>query len=258
MLRKNIALFLILVPAVVFGQKDDSESYGIFANQNEYHEFMGAVKSSPEMMSMVPVINDIVLGNPIGTTSKRYGQGTDSPLGFLANKRVREELEILDYQFEEMQDRNAEITRQAAEQLRELDFADTKNLIARVREIQANAEKQMEASLLPEQMRQLRQIAARSQLRWRSLVDLLTSRPLKNELEISEEQAEELREANREIEEELEAKIAELRKKARDKLLAKLNQKQREQVEEIFGKDVAPIPTEKKRSRKSKGDKKNK
>ena len=89
--------------------------------------------------------------------------------------------------------------------------------------------------LLPQQVTRLRQLAAQFQLRRRTLVDILTTDPLRSKLEISKEQEDALRKAEKEIEEELAREIAELRSRGRDKLLSKLKRTQREQVEEIFG-----------------------
>ena len=93
----------------------------------------------------------------------------------------------------------------------------------------------LQATLLPHQMDRLRQIAAQSQLRRRNLVEILTSEPMKSRLEITDNQADELKDAEQEIREDLEKQIAKLREQARERLLSKLKPGQQKQVEEIFG-----------------------
>lgn len=234
---------LVLSPNFVFAQKDEtadtSESYGIFQTQDEYHEFMGTVKrqglNDPELMAMVPMINDIVLGKPIGSTSQRYRTPASSSLGLLANPDVRKDLEMVEQQYKDLQRSNTEIQQRAAEQMRSIDFSDVKSATDRIREIREQSEKELQATLLPHQMERLHQIAAQSQLRRRSLIDVITSDPLKTRLKINDVQSDELKTAEKEIEKDLEEQIAKLREQARKRLLSKLKLGQRKQVEEIFG-----------------------
>ena len=74
-----------------------------------------------------------------------------------------------------------------------------------------------------------------SQLRRRSLVEILTSDPLKSDLEITDNQSDELRLAEKEIEEDLQKQIAKLREKARERLLSTLKPAQKKKVEELIG-----------------------
>ncbi|MEM7457624.1 MAG: hypothetical protein AAF456_25060, partial [Planctomycetota bacterium] len=157
------------------------------------------------------------------------------PLGLLADPDVRADLEMLDYQYEELQEKNAEIQRQAAEEIRGLDMSDMQAFAAEIRRIHASTEEQLGQGLLPHQMERLRQLQAQNQLRRRSFVEIITSDPMKSDLEISDEQAEQLREAEAAIEERVRQQIAELRVQAREELMQNLNSSQREQVDEIFG-----------------------
>lgn len=242
----TILILLVLLPAtVVFGQKDtdpqDEGPVGIFQSGAEYDQFMGRAKQtaygpngSAELKAMIPMLNDIALNRPIGWSNKKYG-GQGSSLGLLSNSRVREELEMMDDQYKDLQKMNEEVQRRAGEQLRSLDFKDRDNLVSQIRKIREQAENDLKSVLLPHQMERLGQIRAQSRLRNRSFVEVITSEPLKSDLEISDEQSTDLRETEREIEEELEQEIAELREKARKRLLSKLKRSQKEKVEEIFG-----------------------
>ena len=81
-------------------------------------------------------------------------------------------------------------------------------------------------------------------MRGGSLVDIITANPLKDELEISDEQVEQLRAAEEEVEEEIQRELLKLRAKARDRILGRLNAEQREEVEEMYGDLFAFSPRE--------------
>ena len=223
--------------ASLTAQQED-EAYGIFENQDQYYHFMRDVKaegaSNPELMAMVPLINDIVLNQPIGSTGQKYN-ATNSTLGLLANEDIRKDLEMVDDQYEDLQKANEEIQRRAAEQLKALDLTDIKSATEQILAIRDQSEKELRDTLLPHQMKRLLQLAAKNQLRYRSLVQILTSDPMKTELEINDKQSRDLKNAEKEIEAELEREIAKLREKAREKLLSNLRSAQRDQINEIFG-----------------------
>ena len=220
------------------GEPRESEGVGVFQNSGEYNSFMINLKTqsqgNPEMMAMIPLINDIVLQQPIGSTGQKYN-ATSTMIGLLADPEVRKELEMLDEQFDSLQKTNASIQKRAAEQLLQLDFSDGENVTSRLKDLRGQSEDELLATLLPHQMDRLRQILAQNQLRRRSLVDVLTSEPTKTRLEISDEQSSKLKQAEREINEELENRIAELRREAREKLVSKLTSKQQRDFDTIFG-----------------------
>jgi hypothetical protein len=228
--------WLALSSGLAWAQKPAAveQGYGIFSSQQDYFQFMGEVKRNPETRGMVDLINDMVLQRPVGWTSRQYGAAS-STLGLLSDPRVREELEVMDDQYQQLQAMNEDIIKRAAGQLRALDFGDGKNLVDQIRRIQHQAEEDLQAVLLPHQLDRLRQLQARSRLRQRSLVDVITSEPYRSQLEISDRQSAELRQAEREVLQELEREIQALREKARQRLLETLKPAQREKAETLFG-----------------------
>ena len=234
-------LIVLLLFASNANSQDKDESHGIFENRQEYYDFMRDVKlegdRNPELMAMVPMINDIVLMQPFGTTSQKYDT-SDGTLGMLANKSIREELEMLDSQYDEIQAANEQIQKRFAEQIRSLDLSDMSSAVDQILKLRSESENELQSTLLPHQMRRLRQLSAASQLKKRSLVQIITSEPMKSELEVTDEQARTLRMAEKEIEADLQKQIAELRAKARKRLLSNLKSDQRKQVEEIFGPEL--------------------
>lgn len=263
--NRCLPCFVVLVTLCVsdvFAQKEEGP-VGIFNSQSEYHEFMGGVKQaaygeggSPELQAMVPMLNDIALDKPVGWTATEYGVD-GSTLGILADADVRSDLEMLDDQYEELQGLNAEIQKRVAEKIRGLDFSDRENLVSQINSIRDRAIEDLNGVLLPHQLERLQQIRMQSQLNRRSLVDILTSDPVKSKLEISDEQSTDLRTKEKEIEEELKREIAKLRENARKKLLSALRPTQKEAVEKMIG-DTFKFKAKPKRQKKAKGKAKTK
>jgi len=223
---------------------------------------MGGVKraaygegGSPELQAMVPMLNDIALNKPVGWTAAEYGTES-STLGMLADKDIRSDLEMLDDQYSQLQDLNAEIQKRAAEQIRGLDFSDRENLVSQIKSIRESAVNDLNGVLLPHQVERLKQIQMQRLLQRQSLIDILTSDPLKTKLEITDDQSDDLKEREKEVEEELQREIAKLRERAREKLLSPLRETQKEAVEKLIG-EVYEFKAEPKgkRQRKSRGAK---
>lgn len=262
---KNLVLALSFVAFVAtgnfaFAQKGGDGPVGIFSNAGEYDQFMRTAKGlaygengTPEMKAMIPMLNDMVLNRPVGWTANKYG-GQSSSLGMLSNSKVRQELEIVDDQYKELQELNAEIQRKAAERIKEIDLSDSGNMFSQLQKIRGEAIAEMEDLLLPHQKERLKQLRMQSQLRRKTLVEILTSDPVKTDLEITDEQSDELRDEEKKIQEDLEKEIAKLREKAKNRLLSKLKKKQREEVESMLGEtfDFGKEDPKSKRNAKSK------
>lgn len=244
MKTRIVVLVLCVLPMIVvgsFAQDKEGGPVGIFQSDAEYSQFMGNAKraayganGNPELQAMIPMLNDIVLNKPMGWTANEYGVEA-STLGLLADPNVRAELEMVDDQYEELKDVSQDIQRRAASKIRELDFKDSENLIAQIRKIRSQASDELNAVLLPHQLDRLRQIRMQSQLRRRSLVEVLTSDPVKSDLEITDQQSDELREAEKEIQADLAREIAKLQEKARDRLLSRLDVSQKAKAKEMIG-----------------------
>ncbi|QEG24981.1 hypothetical protein MFFC18_49040 [Mariniblastus fucicola] len=153
--------FAIVFGSICTAQKDEGP-VGIFNSQSEYREFMGAVKQaayrdggSSELQALVPMLNDIALNKPVGWTASEY-EADGSTLGMLADADVRSDLEMLDDQYEQLQDLNAEIQKRAAEQIRGLDFSDRENLISQIQSIRESATNDLNDVLLPHQVERLK------------------------------------------------------------------------------------------------------
>ncbi len=239
----NTVMFCLLIPATAgLAQKGGSqEPTGIFQTGQEYDQFMSAAKQvaygpdgNAELQAMIPMLNDIVLNRPIGSTSKQYGIQA-STMGMLADEKVREDLAMSSEQFDSIKQANQEIQKRMAEQIRGLNFENADDVVGQIRDIRKSASDEINSALLPQQMERLQQIHLQNQIRRRSLVEILTSDPVKTSLEITDEKAEVLREEEVRIREDLAKEIAKLREEAKERLLSKLSFRQREQAEELIG-----------------------
>jgi len=102
-----IALALITAwipfnPVFSYGQEKTDGPVGIFQSQQEYNQFMGSVKrtaygpnGNAELQAMVPLLNDIALNQPMGSTAKRYNTDQRSTLDLLSDSNIRKELEMV-------------------------------------------------------------------------------------------------------------------------------------------------------------------
>ncbi len=235
---KKRKLLVVLLIAFSSSSALAQTANGIFDSSEEYGQFMGAAKrasvDNPELQVLIPLINDIAQGRPIGSTAQQYGVA-GSELGLLSDPRIRADIEMVDDQYHQLRDRQSEIQKRLAGQLRAIDFSDSENVAGEIAKIRADAEKEMNDVLLPHQVKRLRQIRMQSLLRRRSLVDVLTSNPIKADLEITDSQSEELREYEQEVQRDLRREIAKLQEKSRDRLLARLKPSQKAQARELIG-----------------------
>ena len=232
-----VSLFVLALVVPCLGQ-DKEGNDGMFNSKEDYGNFIGSAKrasaENPELRALIPLINDIARGMPIGSTASRYGSAS-SELGLLSNPRVREDIEMVDDQYREFQERQLTLQQEMADQLRQIDFTDTENLPSQIKEIRNSAEREMNELLLPHQVKRLRQLRMQSLLQRRDLVQVLTADPIKSDLEITDEQSQELRDYQVQMQEDLQREIAKLQDKARSRLLSKLNPSQKRQVEEMIG-----------------------
>ena len=230
---------VFVLPQIGQGQDKPTE-FGIFASQREYFDFMGSFKSiaaeNPELQPMIPLVNDIVLQRPIGWSQQKYG-GVASRMGLLADKQIRQELELVDEQYERLQTANRQVESRMAQRLQKLDFKnmDPQAIRDAIEKVQVTANSELDQVLLPHQLKRLRQLLLQRQLQFRRLVELLINAPLKEQLQIDDRQSEDLLEADREIQQELEKKIAELRREAHDKLIRKLKPDQQKKFRDLMG-----------------------
>ena len=239
----GLAIALVVVFGnIAIGQKNvDDGPVGIFGSRSEYNQFMGDAKTAAygdggneELQAMIPMLNDIVLDKPVGWSANEYG-AAGSTMGILSNENIRSDIEMVDDQYQELQDLSARIQSRAADQIRGLNFKDAGNLVAQIQNIRKQSTKELNAVLLPHQLKRLRQIQMQSLLQRRSLAEVLTTDPVKSELEITDRQSDELKDFEKVVKEDLAKEIAKLQEVARNRLLSKLNPNQEQRAKDLIG-----------------------
>ena len=162
-------------------------------------------------------------------------------MSILRNPSVRHEIEMLDGQYEDLQDRRSKIVREMNQQILGLldsqGGGDPFELREEISQIRARAEEATEKAVIPFQFDRLRQLQYHILMQRLGAVKVLTNDPLATELDISDAQKEELREAAEEIDEELAREIAKLRSRAMQDLFSRLKQNQQNKLSKILGEE---------------------
>ncbi len=171
-----------------------------------------------------------------------FGQG-DSAINLLQNEKVREDLELVDDQVNELQTLRDQIYQEmrdmwsgmrdlSREERREKFVEMRANMEARRGEI----EEQINGVLLPHQQKRLSQLSMQNQARREGgTIGFAASDKLAEKLNLTDEQKEQLKKAAAEAKKELEEKIKRLQEKAEQKVLAVLTTEQRDQYNELMG-----------------------
>lgn len=236
------AIFLVssfVLPGFAWAQKggDKNGPSGIFESRKEYEQFMGGLKSlrDPEVDAMLPALNDMMLGRPIGKTAQQYNIGGNPVMTLLADKSIRKELEVVDDQVEEIKRLNRQLQERLSKEVRSMDLTDSAQVISTIRDITESAQADMEDVFLPHQLDRLKQLGVRHQMNRQSVLGALLTDPLASELGLTEEQKDELRQTAKKIESELARELEELKIKARQQLFSCLTREQQQKLDDLIG-----------------------
>lgn len=193
-------------------------------------------------------------GGGNGGTFFFSGPMDDEPSSLLQSTSVQKELEIVDDQREKLRSIRANTQKKIHEAMigsigkpRE-GRAEPQRPIPpqemqeKMREIQADAAKEVDEVLLPHQKKRLQQIVYRKALKNRGTSDALAHGDLAKELKVTDEQKERLAKRAAEVQKELDKKIAKLRDEAREEILDELDSNQREKLKELLGADFDDKP----------------
>jgi hypothetical protein len=170
-------------------------------------------------------------------------------MSMLVNPSIRKEIDMLDYQYDDVRQRHAKIIRSMNEQivtlLKSEDQSNLGDLREQLGQIRENAEAEVEQAILPHQYDRLKQLRYHVLMRRLGPVNVITSNPLAEEIGLSPSQSKNLKQSALEINEDLEQQIAELRLRAMDKLISQLEKDQQIKLNAIMGnlfqyQEVAP------------------
>lgn len=177
----------------------------------------------------------------------RGGRDQTNELSLLGNEKIQEELELVDDQIEEIQELGDEMRdsmremfsglREKAsgasnEERREMWGEMQEEMQTRYKELQPK----IESVLLPAQVQRLAEIKMQATVRRSGgLTSERGSQALKEQLDITDEQLEAMKEKAAKVRESLTAKIAKLRKEAEAEVLSVLDTEQRDKYNELMG-----------------------
>ncbi len=160
----------------------------------------------------------------------------------LMNEKVREELEIVDDQFEELQSMQEDMRDEMTEMFQGMRGGDGGGGRPDMEEMRTKMEERMkvyqeklDSILLPHQQQRLKQLTLQSQSRGRAAGALLDNDELKDELGITAEQEDKMREAAEKAQEELREQILKLTREAENKIIGVLDSEQQKKYREMVG-----------------------
>jgi len=190
----------------------------------------------------------LVFGNSGPNSVMRLGGGglqmfDPNNWGSLLNiPEIRQELDIMDAQMEEITQSRKDLEKQIREQVNQMmeggfDPSKAKEMAEMMRTQRAAIDEQISQQLLPGQVRRLREVALRLQMKQAGTVGLLGRKDIMEALDITPEQLEALKKKSATLDEELKKRMEELKKKAQAELLGELKPEQRRKLEEMLGKD---------------------
>ncbi len=190
------------------------------------------------MAVLVVSFSSGVAAQPAGGRPGGFGGPGGGTMGLLLRQDVRDELELLDSQVEELTKVRDDLMQQFRELMAPDENLSMQDRMQRGREMMEKAQGEMEKKLgqvlLPHQKRRLDQLNSQMALRG-GFFRGLTSEQLADDFNITAQQRERLRTKAEQLEAELRQKIAELRKQAQSELLKELTPAQQAQVRERFG-----------------------
>jgi len=157
----------------------------------------------------------------------------------MLDPQVRNELELVDDQVQQLKDIQAEFGKRLKDNLKfdagNPDPERMKNISNIIKEMNAERMEKVHSVLMPHQSKRLKQISRQMSMKNKGDVNALTGDEVAEELGIDDDQKKRLKERSKEIQKELQAEIAKLKKKAREDLMKELRPEQRKQMEEMLG-----------------------
>ncbi len=176
-----------------------------------------------------------------------YGAADDS-MSLLNMEQIQQELELIEPQIEQFRKLQVETQKRQGDLMRRMakDGVRQPDVMAAIqdelREMRAQARTEAEKLLLPHQVERLQQVARQVRLQRRGTANGLIGSDLADELGLTDEQKEKLKERAKEIEAELQQEILRLRKKAEEKILGELTPAQQAKLEQLLGKQIDVRP----------------
>ncbi len=156
------------------------------------------------------------------------------------NRPLHDELEIQDYQLEDIKQLRYDFQRKMTEASKTMASAGGRTRQEKLRELVEELDEGLSESLLPHQTKRLREIAYQSfgvspTTGSMNVVSLLSHRSLRDALGLSQAEIAALRKESKAEEKRLRKEIANLRRESQERLLGRLTAEQREKLDQMIG-----------------------
>lgn len=167
--------------------------------------------------------------------------GGNNQFGLLTDKKVQEELELVDDQIEELEDLQKEAMQEIRDMFSEMQDSGGdrreafRNIREKMQERMKPYEERVNDVLLPHQQTRLKQLGYQSSGRFSGAGGVFDNQALLDDLDISDKQRDELKEAVEKAREKLQKEYKKLVKDAEDDILKVLDSDQRKKFKELVG-----------------------
>lgn len=191
------------------------------------------------IISISQVDGKVQLNVQAGSISNRI----DPEFGYelLAVKEVRDELDLVDAQVTEMKNIYVRLQERLDDAYGNISPEEFQDKLLEIQEFTAtlreDAKTQLGELLLPEQIARLNNHRYRRKIKHATFLDVLLSDEVSEKIRITSTQEAQLRKKNKSLEDELRMKIEQLQLEYRNKLIADLDENQKDEVVELFGND---------------------
>jgi len=192
-----------------------------------------------------------VFMSDVGGVSYGMSFGSDGSDSFalLNNSSIQKDLELVEDQMESIRAVQSEFGKKIRDQIGDISkgnfdperMSGLKDIIA---DIQAQKKEEINKLLLPHQQDRLRQVALQMKMKSRGTSSALTSDEVAEELGITVEQIEELKERAKKLQKEIEEKTNQLKENAKQELIGILTPAQQKKLKEMIGDEYKPEPND--------------
>lgn len=167
--------------------------------------------------------------------------GPMDPIGMIHNSDVQKEIELDAEQLDSFKQVSSEFQKKMQEQTKDLrsgkiDPEKMKAMSASIKALQDEQTARIKKILVPHQLQRLEQISTQQYLDSAGTAAALASQKLAEQLGLTKEQIERIKERSEQVNKEMTEKIAQLKEEGREKILSELTSEQREKITQMTGK----------------------
>lgn len=181
----------------------------------------------------------------VGGGDGGFNMPAPDPFSMLNNPSVQKDIELVGDQLKKVQELQSNFAKRMQEEIGDLSkgginpdrFKGIPELMKRLREEQ---KAEMESLLLPHQLDRLKQVALQTHMKQAGTANALASEAIAEQLGITDEQKDKLKQRAEEVKKKLAEDVAKLKAKAEEDLLSVLDSKQRAKLKELAGDKFEP------------------